>query len=171
MPHLFEPLTIKDITLRNRIGVSPMCMYSYTDGFSNDWQVIHLGARAVGGAGLIIAEATAIDPIGRITPYDVGIWSDAHIEPLTRVTRVIKENGAVAGIQIAHAGRKAGSRRPWDIGKPRHPDELPSWQGVGPSPIAFSDEYAVPHELSVDEIHQIQGFIPRGGWTCSVRWF
>ena len=110
MSHLFEPLTIKDITLRNRIGVSPMCMYSYIDGFSNDWQVIHLGARAVGGAGLIIAEATAIDPIGRITPYDVGIWSDAHIEPLSRVTRVIKENGAVAGIQIAHAGRKAGSR-------------------------------------------------------------
>ena len=156
MPHLFEPLTIKDIILRNRIGVSPMCMYSYTDGFSNDWQVIHLGARAVGGAGLIIAEATAIDPIGRITPYDLGIWSDAHIEPLTRVARTIKENGAVAGIQIAHAGRKAGSRRPWDSGKPRHPDELPSWQGVGPSPIAFSDDYAVPYELSVDEIRQIQ---------------
>ncbi len=156
MSHLFEPLTIKDITLRNRIGVSPMCMYSYLDGFSNDWQVVHLGARAVGGAGLIIAEATAVDPIGRITPYDVGIWSDAHIEPLAHVTRVIKENGAVAGVQIAHAGRKAGSRRPWDIGKPRHSDELPSWQGVGPSPISFSDEYAVPHELSVDEIHQIQ---------------
>ena len=156
MSHLFEPLTIKDITLRNRIGVSPMCMYSYSDGFSNDWQVIHLGARAVGGAGLIIAEATAIDPIGRITPYDVGIWSDEHIEPLSRVTRAIKENGAVAGLQIAYAGRKAGSRRPWDSGKPRHPDELPRWQGVGPSPIAFSDDYAVPHELSVDEIHQIQ---------------
>ncbi len=156
MPHLFEPLTIKDITLRNRIGVSPMCMYSYSDGFSNDWQVIHLGARAVGGAGLIIAEATAIDPIGRITPYDLGIWSDEHIEPLTRVTRAIKENGAVAGIQIAHAGRKAGSRRPWDSGKPRHPDELPSWQGVGASPIAFNDDYAVPHELSVEEIRQVQ---------------
>ncbi len=156
MSHLFEPLTIKDITLRNRIGVSPMCMYSYLDGVSNDWQVVHLGARAVGGAGLIIAEATAVDPIGRITPYDVGIWSDTHIEPLMRVTRAIKENGAVAGIQIAHAGRKAGSRRPWDIGKPRQSDELPSWQGVGPSPIAFSDEYAVPHELSVNEIHQIQ---------------
>ena len=156
MSHLFEPLTIKDITLRNRIGVSPMCMYSYSDGFSNDWQVIHLGARAVGGAGLIIAEATAVDPIGRITPYDVGIWSDEHIDPLSRITRAIKENGAVAGIQIAHAGRKAGSRRPWDSGKPRHPDELPSWQGVGPSPITFNDDYAVPHELSVDEIHQIQ---------------
>jgi len=156
MPHLFEPLTIKDITLRNRIGVSPMCMYSYTDGFSNDWQVIHLGARAVGGAGLIIAEATAVDPVGRITPYDVGIWSDAHIEPLARVTRVIKENGAVPGIQIAHAGRKAGSRRPWDIGKPRRPDELPGWQGVAPSSIAFNDEYEVPHELSVAEIRQVQ---------------
>jgi len=156
MSHLFEPMTIKDITLRNRIGVSPMCMYSYMDGVSNDWQVVHLGARAVGGAGLIIAEATAVDPIGRITPYDVGIWSDAHIEPLERVTRVIKENGAVAGIQIAHAGRKAGSRRPWDIGKPRHPNELPGWQGVGPSPIAFNGEYAVPHELSLDEIRQVQ---------------
>jgi 2,4-dienoyl-CoA reductase-like NADH-dependent reductase (Old Yellow Enzyme family) len=156
MTHLFEPLTIKDITLRNRIGVSPMCMYSYMDGFSNDWQVIHLGARAVGGAGLILAEATAVEPIGRITPYDVGIWSDAHIEPLTHVTRAIKENGAVAGIQIAHAGRKAGSKRPWNIGKPNPPDELPSWQGVAPSPIAFSDEYAVPHELSAEEIHQIQ---------------
>jgi 2,4-dienoyl-CoA reductase-like NADH-dependent reductase (Old Yellow Enzyme family) len=156
MPHLFEPLTIKNITLRNRIGVSPMCMYSYQNGFSNDWQVIHLGARAAGGAGLIIAEATAIDPIGRITPYDVGIWSDAHIAPLERVTRVIKENGAVAGIQIAHAGRKAGSRRPWDIGKPRQPDELPSWQGVGPSPVAFNDDYEVPHELSLDEIRGVQ---------------
>jgi 2,4-dienoyl-CoA reductase-like NADH-dependent reductase (Old Yellow Enzyme family) len=156
MSHLFEPLTIKDTTLRNRIGVSPMCMYSYLDGFSNDWQVIHLGARAVGGAGLIIAEATAVDPIGRITPYDVGIWSDAHIEPLTRVTRIIKESGAVPGIQIAHAGRKAGSRRPWNIGKPRQPDELPSWQGVAPSPIAFNNDYEAPHELSADEIRGVQ---------------
>lgn len=156
MPHLFEPLTIKDITLRNRIGVSPMCMYSYQDGFSNDWQVTHLGARAAGGAGLIIAEATAIDPIGRISPYDVGIWSDAHIEPLARVPRVIKESGAVPGIQIAHAGRKAGSRRPWNIGKPRQPDELPSWQGVAPSPITFNDDYEAPHELSADEIRGVQ---------------
>jgi len=118
MPHLFEPLTIGAITLRNRVGVSPMCMYSYSDGFSNDWQVIHLGARAAGGAGLVIAEATAVEAWGRITPHDAGIWSDEHIEPLTRVTRVIKENGAVAGIQIAHAGRKASTNRPWDGGKP-----------------------------------------------------
>lgn len=156
MPHLFEPLTIKDITLRNRIGVSPMCMYSYVDGFSNDWQVHHLSARAVGGTGLIITEATAVDPLGRITPYDVGIWSDAHVEPLTRVTRAIKEHGAAAGIQIAHAGRKAGSRRPWDIGKSRRADELPGWQGVAPSPLAFSEEYETPRELTVGEIKQVQ---------------
>ncbi|GAB4543190.1 MAG: NADH:flavin oxidoreductase/NADH oxidase [Anaerolineales bacterium] len=156
MPHLFEPLVIKDVTLRNRIGVSPMCMYSYADGFSNDWQVVHLGARAAGGAGLVIAEATAVEPRGRITPYDAGLWSDAHVEPLQRVTRVIKENGAVAGVQLAHAGRKAGSRRPWYIGKPPQPNELPGWQGVAPSPIAFNADDAVPHELSVEEIHQIQ---------------
>jgi 2,4-dienoyl-CoA reductase-like NADH-dependent reductase (Old Yellow Enzyme family) len=115
MPHLFEPLTIKGLILRNQIGVSPMCMYSYTAGFSNDWQVIHLAARAVGGAGLVIAEATAVEAQGRITPYGAGIWSDEQIEPLVRVTRAIKENGAVAGIQIAHAGRKAGSKRPWTV--------------------------------------------------------
>jgi len=156
MPHLFEPLTIRGITLRNRIGVSPMCMYSYTDGFSNDWQMIHLGARAAGGAGLIIAEATAVEAVGRITPHDVGIWSDDHIEPLTRVTRVIKSNGAVAGIQIAHAGRKASSKRPWDNGKPTLPDEPFGWQGIGPSAIAYSEDYSVPHELSVGEIHAVQ---------------
>ncbi len=152
MPHLFDSLTIKDITLRNRIGVSPMCMYSYTDGFSNDWQVAHLGARAVGGAGLVIAEATAVDPLGRITPWDAGIWSDAQIEPLGRVTRIIKENGAVAGIQIAHAGRKAGSKRPWESKEP----ERPGWQGVAPSPIAFNPEALVPRELSVKEIKEVQ---------------
>src|SRR5512135_984787 len=122
MPHLFEPLTVRSLTLRNRIGVSPMCMYSYTDGFSNDWQVIHLGARAAGGAGLIIAEATAVEARGRITPYDAGIWSDAHIEPLCRVTAAIKASGAAACVQIAHAGRKASTNRPWEnSGKPIPP--------------------------------------------------
>lgn len=156
MPGLFEPLTIQGTTLRNRIGVSPMCMYSYIDGFSNDWQVVHLGARAAGGAGLILTEATAVDPRGRITPYDVGIWSDAHVDPLARVTRVIKSSGAVAGIQLAHAGRKAGSRRPWEIGQPSRSDELPGWQGIAPSPIAFNEEYLVPHEMSVKEIKEVQ---------------
>lgn len=156
MPHLFEPLTIRGITLRNRIGVSPMCMYSYSDGFSNDWQVTHLGARAAGGAGLVIAEATAVEAIGRISPNDAGIWSDEHIEPLIRVTRVIKDNGAVPGIQIAHAGRKASSKRHWDDGKLTNSTEPSVWQVVGPSPLAFSDEYGVPSELSVSQIHAVQ---------------
>ena len=156
MAHLFDPLTIGRITLRNRIGVSPMCMYSYENGMSNDWQVIHLGARAAGGAGLIISEATAVEPRGRITPFDVVLWSDGQIEPLQRVTRSIKENGAVAGIQIAHAGRKACSDRPWTGGKPIQPGDPLAWQPAAPSPVAFSDSYTVPHELSIDEIHTIQ---------------
>lgn len=157
MPHLFEPITIKDVTLRNRIGVPPMCMYSYTDGFSNDWQVIHQGARAAGGAGLIISEATAVEPRGRITPNDVGIWSDEHIEPLSRVTRVVKTNGAVPGIQIAHAGRKASSNRPWEnAGRPIPKDDPRAWQVVGPSPLAYNDEYPVPLELSKSEIKVTQ---------------
>ena len=156
MPHLFEPLTIRGITLRNRIGVPPMCMYSYTDGFSNEWQIIHLGARAVGGAGLIIAEASAVEPRGRITPFDVGIWSDEHIEPVAKVSRVVKKNGAVAGIQIAHAGRKASSSQPWVSEKPILLDKPLGWQGVAPSPIAYNEEYTVPHELSISEILAIQ---------------
>ena len=156
MAHLFDPLTIGSITLRNRIGVSPMCMYSYENGMSNDWQVIHLGARAAGGTGLIISEATAVEPRGRITPFDVGLWSDEQIEPLQRVTRVIRENGAVPGVQIAHAGRKACTDRPWLGGKPFPPGSPLAWQPVGASPIAFSGAHTQPHELSVAEIHAIQ---------------
>ena len=156
MPSLFERLTIKDITLRNRIGVSPMCQYCYQDGFSNDWQVVHLGTRAVGGAGLIISEATAVEPRGRITPFDVGIWSDAHIAPLQRVTSVIKANGAVPGIQIAHAGRKASVGQPWTGGDPIPPADPLGWQVVGPSPIAFSPAHQVPKELTVQEISSIR---------------
>ncbi len=157
MPYLFDPLTLKGVTLRNRIGVPPMCMYSYTDGLSNDWQIIHQGARAVGGAGLIISEATAVEPRGRITPYDVGIWSDEHIEPLTRVTRVVKANGAVPGVQIAHAGRKASTNRPWENGgHPIQKDDPRAWQVVGPSPAAYSDKYPIPQELTRTEITSIQ---------------
>ncbi len=157
MAHLFEPLTIKDITLRNRIGVSPMCQYSYRDGISNDWQVVHLGTRAAGGAGLIIAEATAVEPRGRITPWDVGIWSDEHIEPLRRVTKVIKENGSVAGIQIAHAGRKACTGQPWTGGKPVQSADPDWWQAVGASPLPFSPLHQVPVELTVEGIDEIRG--------------
>ncbi len=156
MAHLFEPLTVRGITLRNRIGVSPMCMYSYSDGFSNDWQVIHLGARAAGGAGLVISEATAVEPRGRITPFDVGLWSDAHIESLARMTRVVKSNGAVAGVQLAHAGRKASTARPWENGKPILPDNPQGWSVIGPSPLAFNEEFSIPHELSLAEIKEVQ---------------
>lgn len=156
LSHLFEPLTLRGITLRNRIGLPAMCQYSYTDGFSNDWQLVHLGALAAGGTGLIITEATAIDPRGRITPHDVGIWSDAHIEPLARMTAFLKQHGAVPGIQIAHAGRKASSKRPWDSGKPLSADQPGGWQVVGPSPIAFNENYQIPHELDKTEILEIQ---------------
>ncbi len=155
MPHLFDPLSLRGVTLRNRIAVSPMCQYSCVDGVATDWHLVHLGARAVGGAGLIIAEATAIDPRGRISPNDLGIWSDAHIEPLKRVTAFITEHGAVPGIQIAHAGRKAGVARPWQGGKPLS-DAEGGWTPIAPSPIAFAEGFREPHALSLDEIHAMQ---------------
>lgn len=156
MPHLFEPIKIRDVSFRNRVGVAPMCQYSYEDGFSNDWQVVHLGARAIGGVGCVISEATAILPEGRISPNDVGIWSDEHIEPLQRVTKNILSHGAVAGIQLAHAGRKACTPRSWDgIGQIVE-GQAQWWQSVGASPVAFNENYQVPHELSVKEIHEIQ---------------
>lgn len=131
-------------------------MYSYVNGLSNDWQIIHLGSRAVGGAGLIIAEATAVEPKGRISPYDAGIWSDDHIAPLSRLTSILKEYGSVPGIQIAHAGRKAGKEREWVTESNAPPDMPPGWQGVAPSPIAFSGKYPKPRQLSVSDIQVIQ---------------
>ncbi len=156
MPALFDPLTVCSVTLRNRIGVSPMCQYSYTDGFSNDWQLAHLGARAAGGAGLILTEATAVEARGRITPDDGGIWADAHVAPLARVARFIREQGAVAGIQIAHAGRKASTNRAWDGGKPIPPDNPRGWQVIGPSPIPFAEGHQTPTELDKTGIREVQ---------------
>ena len=156
MSHLFDPLTLRGVTLRNRIGISPMCMYSYVDGFANDWLLVHLGSRAAGGAGLIIAEATAVEPRGRITPHDLGIWSDAHAEKLVPVARFIAEQGAVPGIQIAHAGRKAAIARSWAPKRGPLSDDEGGWPVVGPSPVPFADGYRVPVELTVDEIHDIQ---------------
>ena len=156
MSHLFEPLKIGDVTFRNRVGVSPMCQYCYQDGFSNEWQVVHLGARAMGGVGFVISEATAIVPEGRISPNDLGIWSDEHVEPLSKVTEFIISQGAVAGIQLAHAGRKACSHRPWDGGTPIQKGHPEWWQVVGASPVAFHDNYQTPLELSIKEIHEIQ---------------
>jgi len=145
---LFTSLPLRDVVLRNRIAVSPMCQYSADDGRANDWHLVHLGARAVGGAGLVIAEATAVDPRGRISAADLGLWADEQVEPLARVMRFIEAQGAVGGVQLAHAGRKASTRAPWDaMGAPRAVKDggfLPA----GPSPLAFADGYAIPEELS-----------------------
>lgn len=157
--HLFSPLQIRSVTFRNRIGVSPMCQYSAEDGMANDWHLVHLGSRAVGGAGLIIAEATAVEPRGRISPNDLGIWSDDHIEPLARVTRFIREHGAVAGIQLAHAGRKGSLARPWEGGQPLTPEQG-GWEVVAPSPVPFLEGGPRPRALSEDEIAGIvQSFV------------
>src|SRR6202046_993678 len=121
MTHLFEPLTIRDITLANRVLVSPMCEYSSTDGYANDWHFVHLGSRAVGGAGLVLTEAAAVLPEGRITPDDLGIWSDDHIEKISQIFRFIEERGAVPGMQLAHAGRKASTSAPWKGNAPLAP--------------------------------------------------
>ena len=155
MSHLFEPFKLRGVTLRNRIGVSPMCQYSSEDGFANDWHLVHLGSRAVGGAGLVIVEATAVEARGRITPNDVGIWSDAHIEPLRRVARFVEENGAMAGIQLAHAGRKASTARPWAGGKPLS-DTEGGWPTIGASAVSFNDQYRPPHEMTIDDINTVQ---------------
>src|SRR5262245_52213607 len=114
MAALFEPLVLRGLELSNRILVSPMCEYSSTDGFANEWHVVHLGSRAVGGAGLVFTEATAVTPDGRISPQDLGIWSDAHVELLSRITQFIHRQKRAAGMQFAHAGRKGSTKRPWD---------------------------------------------------------
>ncbi|HXO31681.1 MAG TPA: NADH:flavin oxidoreductase/NADH oxidase [Candidatus Acidoferrales bacterium] len=155
MTHLFEPLTIRDITLANRVFVSPMCEYSSTDGYANDWHFVHLGSRAVGGAGLVLTEAAAVLPEGRISPQDLGIWKDEHIEPLARIVRFIHEQGSVAGIQLAHAGRKASTYPP-GAGHGRVPESKGGWNNVvAPSVLPFADHYPVPQELSIDGIKNI----------------
>jgi 2,4-dienoyl-CoA reductase-like NADH-dependent reductase (Old Yellow Enzyme family) len=151
---LLRPITIRDLTMRNRIGVSPMCQYSAEDGFVNDWHLVHLGSRAAGGAGLVIMEATAVEPRGRISLGDTGIWKDEHVPPLTRIASFIREHGAAAGIQLAHAGRKASVKRPWEGGGPLSEAEG-AWQTVAPSPIPFHDADPVPHELTREEIAEI----------------
>ena len=155
-PHLFEPMTIKSVTLRNRIGVSPMCEYSSVDGAATDWHLVHLGSRAVGGAGLVVAEASAVSPEGRITPGDAGIWADKHVEPVARINRFIKEHGAVPGIQIAHAGRKASAARPWEGGA-HLADDAGGWPIIAPSALAFGGELTkVPRAMSLADIARVQ---------------
>ncbi|MEW5981395.1 MAG: NADH:flavin oxidoreductase/NADH oxidase [Acidobacteriota bacterium] len=145
-PHLFSPLTIRAVTFRNRIGVSPMCQYSSADGLATDWHLVHLGSRAVGGAGLVMTEATAVDPRGRIGSSDLGIWSDDHLPGLARVANFIAAQGAVPAVQLAHAGRKASTAPPWQGGHSVSPD-AGGWVPVAPSPIPFDDRSPVPDAL------------------------
>uniref|UniRef100_A0A832MJZ3 NADH:flavin oxidoreductase/NADH oxidase n=1 Tax=Eiseniibacteriota bacterium TaxID=2212470 RepID=A0A832MJZ3_UNCEI len=143
---LFDPLAQRGVTLRNRIVVSPMCQYSSVDGLATDWHLVHLGCRAVGGAGAVIVEATAVAPEGRITLADLGLWSDAHVPPLARVAAFVAAHGAVPGIQLAHAGRKASTARPWEGGRPVPPG-AGGWVPVGPGDEPFADGHSAPRAL------------------------
>jgi 2,4-dienoyl-CoA reductase-like NADH-dependent reductase (Old Yellow Enzyme family) len=151
MSDLFDPLSIRKLTLPNRIMVSPMCQYSSEDGFANDWHFVHLASRAVGGAGIVCTEAAAVEPAGRITPQDLGIWSDDHIPGLARINRFIEEQGSVPAVQLAHAGRKASTSRPWE-GSGGIAQDRGGWQTVAPSAVRFSEDYPLPKELTVEEI-------------------
>src|SRR5712675_2597313 len=155
MIHLFDPLAIRDITFANRVFVSPMCQYSSTGGYASDWHFVHLGSRAAGGAGLVLTEATAVLPEGRISPQDLGIWMDEHIEPLARIARFIHEQGSVAGMQLAHAGRKASTYAP-RAGHGTAPESKGGWSNVvAPTALAFTDGYRMPRALSIDGIQNV----------------
>lgn len=153
-PLLFTPLQLRGITLPNRLVVSPMCQYSGSGGFANDWHLVHLGSRATGGAGLVFTEAIAVTPDGRISPQDLGLWQDEHIAPLARITAFIKSQGSVPGIQLAHAGRKSSLTEPWNGDRQLLPEEG-GWDMVAPSAIPFSDGRATPAELTTDGIRRI----------------
>jgi len=154
--HLFDPLKIRNVTLRSRIVVSPMCQYWSTDGFASDWHLVHLGSRAVGGAALVFTEASAVLPEARISPQDLGIWKNEHIEMLARITRFIAGQGAVPGIQLAHAGRKASTYRPWEKSG-SVPEAEGGWRALAPSAIPFGAGYATPAELDEAGIQAVVG--------------
>ncbi len=151
MAHLFDPIAFRGVTLKNRIAVSPMCEYSSADGFANDWHLVHLGSRAVGGAALVITEAAAVTAEGRISPSDLGIWKDEHVVMLSRIVDFIVAHGAVAGIQLAHAGRKASTQVPWE-GTAYVPESAGGWHPSAPSAVAAFDGAPVPHAFTLDEI-------------------
>jgi 2,4-dienoyl-CoA reductase-like NADH-dependent reductase (Old Yellow Enzyme family) len=143
---LLSPLALRGVTLRSRIGVSPMCQYSSEDGFATDWHLVHLGSRAVGGAALVLTEAAAVSPAGRISPFDLGLWKDEHVEGLARIARFVSAHGAAPGVQLAHAGRKASTGRPWEGGRPV-PPAAGGWRPVAPSAIPFAEGSPVPEAL------------------------
>ena len=160
MAHLFKPFTIRSVTIPNRVMISPMCMYSAKDGFANDFHFVHLGKFALGGAGLVMVEATAVEPRGRITYGDLGLWSDEHIAPLARIAFFLKEHGAVPAIQLAHSGRKGSTQRPWEGDGPLTEKQFAvgetPWPVVAPSPLAFDEGWLKPEELSQPKLQQIK---------------
>lgn len=164
MSSLFDPFTLRGVTLRNRIALSPMCQYSSEDGFATDWHLAHLGARATGGVGLIMTEATGVEARGRITPNCLGIWKDEHIPGLRRVTAFVRARGAASCIQLAHAGVKASRHRPWHATPNAYvPTEQGGWTPVGPSGLRFDGDGPVPEALAVPEIHAIRDAFAAAG--------
>jgi len=154
MTTLFTPFRLRKIEFKNRIFVSPMCQYSSDDGLPTDWHLVHLGSRAVGGAALVMVEATAVSPEGRISPWDSGIWSAKHVEGFRRITAFVKAQGATPGIQLAHAGRKASTDLPWRGGRPLRRDEG-GWQPLGPSPIPFDSLSPLPREMAPHDFEEV----------------
>lgn len=157
---LFEPYTLRSLTIPNRVWMAPMCQYSAevfgpNAGVANDWHFAHYAARATGGTGLVILEASAVSPEGRISPADLGIWNDTQVTALRRITDFVKRQGSRVGIQIAHAGRKASTDRPWKGGAPIAPDAEDGWQPLAPSPLAFDERHTVPTELTTDQIQEV----------------
>lgn len=154
MSKLFTPLRIRSVTFPNRIVVSPMCQYSGNDGFANDWHLVHLGSRAVGGAGLVFTEAVAVSPEGRLSVHDLGLWREEHVEFLSRIAKFITQQGSVPGIQLAHSGRKGSTTEPWNADRALT-DEEGGWTTVGPSPVAFSPDRGIPVELTQEAINEL----------------
>ncbi len=155
-PVLFSPIRLRELALGNRIAVSPMCQYSAVDGMPTAWHLVHLGSRAVGGAALVMTEATAVSPEGRISPDDTGIWSRAHVEAFGRIAGFIRAQGAVPGIQLAHAGRKASTAAPWRGGTPLPPAQG-GWRPIGPSPVPFAAGYPEPREMTEADMERVRG--------------
>ena len=160
---LYSPLRLRELEFKNRIFVSPMCQYSAVDGMPTDWHLVHLGSRAVGGAALVMTEATAVSPEGRITPFDTGIWSREQAAEFRKIAGFLRQHGAVAGLQVAHAGRKASTDVPWRGGKPLDTGSG-GWQPIAPSPVPFAEGYAVPREMTEADMERV-----RAAFAASAR--
>ncbi len=168
---LFEKLTLRSITLPNRIGLAPMCQYSAVEGLANDWHLVHLGARAVGGAGLVMTEAVAVSPEGRISPGDLGLWDDRQVGPLARIASFLAAQGAVPAIQLAHAGRKASTRRPWEGGGRALP-EVGGWEPIfAPSAVPFDEGWQIPEALDADGMTRLASAFAAGARRAAAAGF